>query len=77
MKQGNYTSVKSSAYRKSPNLYIRFSNCPCNGCQSRHVGCHSGCEKYQEEKLKYEEKKKMINEGRRKNSCAYFRPYTY
>lgn len=24
----------------------------CNGCEDRHVGCHSSCEKYIEDKAK-------------------------
>jgi hypothetical protein len=26
---------------------------PCKGCESRHIGCHSECEKYREYAAEY------------------------
>lgn len=34
----------------------------CKDCQSRYPGCHDKCEKYQEEKKKYEEAKEQLRQ---------------
>lgn len=37
----------------------------CKDCVRRHVGCHTTCKEYIEEKSKFEERKKLIqNENR-------------
>lgn len=34
---------------------------PCQGCESRSVGCHSKCEKYIEYRTKLDEKKAVVS----------------
>ena len=35
---------------------------PCKGCEERHVGCHSKCERY----LKEKEKRNAVSEALKK-----------
>ena len=35
-------------------------NCPCNGCEQRAIGCHSGCGRYSE----WSQERQAQNEAR-------------
>jgi hypothetical protein len=67
MKPGNYTTTNSSACRKRVNTDVNF-NSPCLNCMERQLGCHSSCEKYKKARENYEERKKVIEIGRKKYS---------
>ena len=39
----------------------------CRGCEDRHTACHDHCDKYLQSKKDLEERKKQIEEGRKKD----------
>ena len=71
-----YTKFNSPEYRKRVNVDALFDS-PCQFCTERTVGCHSNCKKYNSAKQSYEEKKKLIDEGRKKYASISFKKYGY
>jgi hypothetical protein len=41
---------------------------PCMDCTERHVGCHSGCDRYKEYKENYEQIRKEIRKEAEKQT---------
>lgn len=58
--------------RPRVNYDVNF-NSPCYQCADRYMGCHDKCNKYQSAKHAYEEKKKVVADGRNK----YVKYYGY
>lgn len=39
----------------------------CKDCEERHTACHDHCEKYKQAKAAMEDRKKQIEDGRKKD----------
>ena len=44
----------------------------CKGCQERHLGCHSNCERYLKWKKEYQEQMKRFKSGDRKHKDYFY-----
>jgi hypothetical protein len=49
------------------------NNFPCKDCESRYVGCHSSCEKYQKVKQQSCENNLKIRLHINPKNCGYFK----
>jgi len=50
------------------------NNCPCKGCDNRHIACHGNCNKYVNWKEEYKNRKNIIIEIKNKERMinSYF-----